>query len=128
MEPRRPQRYLNGELAVVIDVSDLDRAAAFWTEVLGYVRVGRPNIYLSLVPADGNGVEILLQQTSDEKQTKNRLHLDFRTADLDTEVARVRALGATQQTETPIVESGWTWHLLTDPDDNEFCILQPPAA
>ena len=58
---------------------------------------------------------------------KNRLHLDLRTADLDAEVARVRALGAGQVTESPIVESGWTWHVLTDPDGNEFCVLQPPA-
>jgi hypothetical protein len=26
----------------------------------------------------------------------------------------------------PIVEFGWTWHVLADPDDNEFCVLQPP--
>lgn len=120
------QRYVGGELVVVVDVGDLERAAEFWTRVLGYVRAGDPETYLSLVPRDGVGVEILLQQVDDEKLTKNRLHLDLRTADLPSELARVRDLGATQLTTTPIVENGWTWHVLADPDRNEFCILQPP--
>lgn len=29
------QRYPHGEMAVVLDCEDLDRAARFWTEVLG---------------------------------------------------------------------------------------------
>ncbi|MEV5961011.1 VOC family protein [Kribbella sp. NPDC051952] len=126
MGERAPQRYVGGELVVVVDVRELERAAEFWTRVLGYVRDGKPEQYLSLVPRDGVGVEILLQQVDDEKLTKNRLHLDLRTSDLSSEVARVRELGATQLTATPIVEHGWTWHVLADPDGNEFCILQPP--
>ena len=31
-----PQPYPHGELVVVIDCSDLDRSAAFWSAVLGY--------------------------------------------------------------------------------------------
>ena len=30
-------------------------------------------------------------------------------------------------TEEPIVESGWTWNVLADPDGNEFCILRALA-
>jgi predicted enzyme related to lactoylglutathione lyase len=30
-------------------------------------------------------------------------------------------------TAEPIVESGWTWHVLADPDGNEFCVLQAPS-
>jgi hypothetical protein len=22
---------------------------------------------------------------------------------------------------------GWFWHILADPDGNEFCVLQPPG-
>jgi predicted enzyme related to lactoylglutathione lyase len=126
MTDRKSQRYLNGELIVVVDVADLERAAEFWTNVLGYVREGASETYLSLVPADGVGVEVLLQRVADRKHGKNRVHLDLRTADLDAELARVRALGARQLTDKPVVEAGWTWHVLTDPDNNEFCILQPP--
>jgi hypothetical protein len=42
------------------------------------------------------------------------------------EVNRVLALGATRQTVEPIQENGWTWHILEDPDGNEFCVLQAP--
>jgi hypothetical protein len=48
-------------------------------------------MYRSLVPEDGSGVELLLQRVPDTKTAKNRLHLDLRTPDLASEVARVRA-------------------------------------
>ncbi|HEX9040998.1 MAG TPA: hypothetical protein VF838_08205 [Trebonia sp.] len=25
-----------------------------------------------------------------------------------------------------VEENGWRWHILHDPDGNEFCVLQPP--
>ncbi len=54
------------------------------------------------------------------------VHLDLRTRDLEAEVSRVTALGATVLTSRPIIEDGWAWHVLADPDGNEFCVLQPP--
>jgi len=24
-----------------------------------------------------------------------------------------------------VIEHGWRWHILADPDGNEFCVLQP---
>jgi predicted enzyme related to lactoylglutathione lyase len=125
---RQPHGYARGELVVVIDCSDLQRAARFWTGVLGYTATGdAADVYQSLVPADGFGIEVLLQRTADARQGKNRVHLDLRTRDLEAEVSRVTALGATVITSRPIVEGGWTWHVLADPDGNEFCVLQPPA-
>ncbi|MFD7153603.1 VOC family protein [Kribbella sp. NPDC059898] len=118
--------YSNGELVVVVDVADLDRAAAFWTAALGYARAGESSTYQTLLPAGGPGIEILLQQVPDRKQAKNRVHLDLRTPDLDAEVARLLVLGARQLTADPLHEDGWTWHVLADPDGNEFCVLQPP--
>jgi predicted enzyme related to lactoylglutathione lyase len=128
MADREVQRYSHGELVIVVDVSDLERSAEFWSQVLGYGPAVRASAtYLSLIPGDGRGCEVLLQRTDDRKVGKNRLHLDLRTPDLSAEVSRVRGLGATLVTEEPIVEDGWTWHLLADPDGNEFCVLQPPA-
>ncbi|GIF23729.1 putative enzyme related to lactoylglutathione lyase [Actinoplanes tereljensis] len=40
--------------------------------------------------------------------------------------ARVVALGARRVTTEPLDEHGWVWHVLADPDGNEFCVLQPP--
>lgn len=123
------QRYPQGELVVVLDCADLERAADFWTVVLGYRREeygGGP--YLSLIPQDGRGVELLLQRTGDRKAEKNRVHLDLRTGDLDVEVARVQAAGGVMLTSEPVVEHGWRWHILADPDGNELCVLQPPPS
>ena len=124
-----PQPYLSGHLVLVVDCADLDRSAQFWTGALGYVRDGPAgDRYQSLVPADGQGIEILLQRVPEPKtEKKNRLHLDLRTTDLIAEVERVAAFGAHQLTSEPVTESGWRWHILADPDGNEFCVLQPPA-
>jgi predicted enzyme related to lactoylglutathione lyase len=123
-----PQTYLRGHLVIVIDCGDLDRAAQFWTNVLGYVRRGSPGgPYQRLEPSDGHGVEVLLQRVPEVKSGKNRLHLDLRTADLNSEVERVIALGALRLTSEPVREKGLSWHILADPDGNEFCVLQPPA-
>jgi predicted enzyme related to lactoylglutathione lyase len=126
---RRPHHYARGELAVVIDCADLDRSARFWSGVLGYVREGGPGgSYQGLVPAAGTGVEVLLQRVPEYKRAKNRLHLDLRTRDLAAEVRRAEDLGAMVLTEEPVTEAGWRWHILGDPDGNEFCILQPPES
>jgi predicted enzyme related to lactoylglutathione lyase len=115
------------ELVLVLDCSDLDRSATFWCGVLGYrAEPSSPGRYQQLMPADGHGVELLLQQVAELKLTKNRLHLDLRVPDLAAETARVMALGAGRLTDVPIDEYGWSWHVLTDPDGNEFCVLQPP--
>jgi len=123
----QPNPYARGELVVVVDCADLARAARFWSAALGYTDEGGDSArYRSVVPADGAGVEILLQRTGDEKHGKNRVHLDLRTRDLDAEVGRVLALGATRLTAEPVEEHGWAWHVLADPDGNEFCVLRPP--
>lgn len=125
-----PHRYggrNDTELAVVLDCSDLDRAGAFWCAALGYVPVdAASDLYLSLRPAEGDGIELLLQRVPDVKVQKNRMHLDLRAPEMAAEVERLLALGARRVTDTPIEEEGWRRHILEDPDGNEFCVLQPP--
>ena len=36
-------------------------------------------------------------------------------------------LAATLITDQAVTEDGWRWHILADPDGNEFCVLQPPG-
>jgi predicted enzyme related to lactoylglutathione lyase len=127
-----PQPYPHGEVIIVIDCADLDRSARFWAGVLGYAPGYAPSPagagpYRSLQPESGAGIDVLLQRVPDVKRQKNRLHLDLRTPDLGGEVERVLALGATLLTSQPVTEDGWRWHILADPDGNEFCVLQPPA-
>ena len=56
---------------------------------------------------------------------EGKIRPGVRTADLDGEVKRALDLGATQLTDQPVEEDGFRWHILADPDGNEFCILQP---
>ena len=115
-------------MVVVLDCADLDRSTEFWCGVLGYVaEPSSSGRYRQLLPADRNGFELLLQRVPETKTTKNRMHLDLRVPDLEAEVARVLALGARCITEHPVEEYGWIWHVLVDPDNNEFCVLQPPS-
>ncbi len=129
---RRPTRYGgrgDTALAVVLDCADLDRAAEFWCAALGYVALSKEpgsGPYRVLLPADGDGIELLLQQVPDAKVTKNRMHLDLRVLDLDAEVSRLIALGARCATDELLQNNGWVWHVLLDPDGNEFCVLRPP--
>lgn len=120
------QTYSHGTLVIVIDCTDLARAATFWSGALGYHRPHpQSGAYLMLIP-DRGGVEVLLQEVPDTKVIKNRLHIDLRTPNLTAEVDRVLALGASQLTDQPLIEHDWQWHVLADPDGSEFCILQPP--
>ena len=37
------------------------------------------------------------------------------------------AAAAVLVTDAPVLEGGWRWYVLTDPDGNELCVLQPPV-
>jgi catechol 2,3-dioxygenase-like lactoylglutathione lyase family enzyme len=129
---RRPTRYGDrGDtaLAVVLDCADLNQATEFWCAALGYVALPEDpesGPYAVLLPADGDGIELLLQQVPDPKGAKNRMHFDLRVLDLDAEVSRLIALGARYAIDEPLQNNGWVWYVLLDPDGNEFCVLRPP--
>jgi predicted enzyme related to lactoylglutathione lyase len=129
---RQPTRYGGREdtaLAVVLDCADLDRAGEFWCAALGYAALPREpgsGPYRVLLPVNGDGIELLLQQVPERKTVKNRMHFDLRVMDLDAEVSRLLALGARCATDEPLRNNGWVWHVLLDPDGNELCVLRPP--
>lgn len=110
----------------VIDVTDLTGGVAFWAAALHAteepVREISSHIYRKLrVP--GCETRILLQKTNDEKISKERMHLDLETDDVEAEVQRLEALGATRWDHQQ--ERGFDFWVLRDPWQNEFCVLQP---
>src|SRR5919198_670526 len=68
-------------------------------------------------------IRVLLQLTNDKKIAKNRMHLDLETDDVEAEVQRLEALGATRYDHQQ--ERGHDFWVLRDPWGNEFCVLQP---
>jgi glyoxalase superfamily protein len=65
---------------------------------------------------------VLLQLTADPKARKERMHLDLETNDVETEVRRLEALGATRWNHQQ--ERGHDFWVMRDPWGNEFCVLQ----
>jgi hypothetical protein len=51
------------------------------------------------------------------------MHLDLETDDIEAEVKRLEALGATRYDHQQ--ECGFDFWVLRDPWGNEFCVLQP---
>ncbi len=109
----------------VIDVSDLEHGAAFWTAALGAVDEPLPEVssgvYRHLRLADSE-IAVLLQKTNDEKVSKERMHLDLEADDVEAEVKRLEKLGATRWDHQQ--ERGFDFWVMRDPWENEFCILQ----
>src|SRR5580693_6132825 len=108
----------------VIDVPDLDRGVAFWSAALNATEEPLPGqsrpIYRRLRLPDSE-IRILLQRTGDEKVSKERMHLDLEADDIEAEVRRLEALGATRWDHQ--TERGFNFWVLRDPWGNEFCVL-----
>ena len=73
-----------------------------------------------LEPVEGEGIAIGLQRVPEGRVAKNRVHVDWHTADRPAEVERLTKLGAAVLGEESI--HGLTWTVLADPDGNEFCV------
>jgi glyoxalase superfamily protein len=67
-------------------------------------------------------VRILLQHTNGPKTHKERMHVDLEADDVEAEVQRREALGATRWDHQQ--ERGFDFWVMRDPWDNEFCVLQ----
>lgn len=119
MVARMNDRAILRSPAVVMDVSDLVRAAAFWGRLLG-VEPGQPRSngdYLT-VGQFGSGATLVLQRVIEAHQVKNRVHLDFTVDDVDGVVDLILGLGGTCLAKR-FTGDGAT---MADPDGNEFCI------
>ena len=73
-----------------------------------------------LVEGPDGAPRLWFQRVPEDKVSKNRVHLDLATDDVDAEVERLTALGATvldEQANDGLV-------VLRDPEGNEFCVLR----
>ena len=110
-------------IGLVLDCSDPDRLAEFWSAALGYQNLGSAGTYTLLVPPEGEpGPQLLLQQVSELKTSKLRMHLDIHTPDIEVEADRLADLGARRRRVDPVAEHGSRWIMMEDPEGNEFCV------
>ncbi|MET7760273.1 VOC family protein [Streptomyces sp. NPDC005389] len=114
---------------LVVDCADPDRLAAFWSEVLGYVELGREGDGSIEIGPPGVGFggpqpTLVLSPSSDPRSGKLPLHIDVNPTDRDqdAELERLLALGARR---ADVGQTGAeNWHVLVDPEGNEFCLLR----
>ena len=114
---------MTATIELVLDVAELDRMVDFYIEALGYERRGSVGQYASISPPKGeSGVKVIFQRVDEPKTTKNRVHLDIHHPDIEAEAQRLESLGARRIRRYD--ESGTSWILLADPEDNELCVCQ----
>jgi catechol 2,3-dioxygenase-like lactoylglutathione lyase family enzyme len=114
-----------------IDSNDPDKLASFWTDVLGWRRTYDTDDEVVLEPPkgspeDGVAPDLLFLRVPETKSVKNRLHLDLRPDDQESEVRRVEGLGARRVSVGQGADASWV--VLADPEGNEFCILRALTA
>lgn len=112
--------------SVVLGVSDVRRAAAFWMEALGYVpREEIEDDWVVLVPAKGAGPQLSIGRSETPTQEHPRVHLDLYAgdaADQAAEVERLVSLGA-QRVVWDLYPEDPDFVVLADPEGNRFCVI-----
>jgi Glyoxalase-like domain len=128
--------------SIVFDCRDAAPLARFWADALGWSvapydedeleRLASRGIYdpeddpsVMVEPPDGTDLPVLFfTEVPEDKAVKNRVHLDL-AADgpLEDEVQRLEELGA--RVRNWAEDSGSTWCVMLDPQDNEFCVVMP---
>ncbi|MGI9413514.1 MAG: VOC family protein [Hyphomicrobiales bacterium] len=97
---------------------DLDGAAAFWGNALGWPasRFENPaEADYRLLETGRDGLHVEVQKVDHE----SRVHLDIETDNIEAEVARLETLGA-----KPIAQVK-TWWVMEAPSGQRFCVVSP---
>jgi catechol 2,3-dioxygenase-like lactoylglutathione lyase family enzyme len=102
--------------SVVLNVSDVGRAAEFWTKALGYVR--QPDDPAFLAPGNGEGPRLHLDEGD---RTHLDLWVDRQDSDQQAEVERLVSLGA-RRVDWDYPEDA-DFVVLADTEGNLFCVI-----
>lgn len=111
----------------VIGVTDVPRAAAFWTAALDLVSTSEweSATWRTLEHADGSGWALALMRSESPVQEHPRIHLDLMvdtTAEQEAEVERLIELGASR-VAWDLYPPNADFVVLADPDGNAFCVV-----
>ncbi|GAA0501717.1 glyoxalase [Paractinoplanes deccanensis] len=116
---------------LVLDAHDPELLARFWCEVLGYTVLTRDdNGDIEIGPADAGSARptLVLNKTGRAKAEKLRLHLDINATDRDQDAELERLLAAGARPADVGQTGEESWHVLADPEGNEFCLLRRRVA
>ena len=105
---------------VSVDAKDAGALGRWWADVLGWVVVNDSSDEFEIRPAADQLPGLMFVPVPEDKQIKNRLHLDFRPDDQQVEVERFLRAGARP---ADVGQGSVAWVVLQDPEGNEFCVL-----
>lgn len=114
---------------VTVDCADPERVATFWNEALRWGGVATsPDGVAAICGPPGGGIYLEFMKVPEDKTVKNRLHLGCHAGeleDLEPEIARLKALGATiawEEEFPPELAARYRNVILCDVEGNEFCL------
>jgi glyoxalase superfamily protein len=112
---------------VTFDCAEPGALARFWAAVTGYSIIEEREDYAALAAPDQRGVRrILFFQVPEPKTEKSRMHVDLASREPESEIERLRSLGASlvDSADSPMWRTGHgtRWVVMRDPEGNEFCI------
>jgi predicted enzyme related to lactoylglutathione lyase len=113
---------MKARVDLVLDCAHPAKLVAFWRDALGYREYFTDTSFAVLVPQEGTGSPLVLQGVPEPKASKNRMHLDIVVDDIEPEIARLVALGATRIDESAQSFGDTLWVRMQDPEQNEFCV------
>ncbi len=110
-----------------VDSRNPEALAAFWSAVLDYRVLSREDGVVEIGPEAGFGgpaPTLVFAPVAEPTPGKVRLHIDLNPTDRDqdAELERLLGLGATPADVGQSGDEGW--HVLADPEGNEFCLLE----
>ena len=124
--------------SVVVDCHDVAAQARWWAQAIGWSLIYEAEDECIIIPphaldetreipAAERGPGLVFVKVPDDKQVKNRLHLDLAPSASDDqlrEVERLEQLGA-RRIDVGQGSDEVTWVVMADPEGNEFCVLSP---
>ncbi|MCU1601271.1 MAG: hypothetical protein JWO22_1980 [Frankiales bacterium] len=123
------------EFQVTFDCAQPVHVAQFWCEVLGYglaPDLDSDSPWAACTDPTGVGPRLFFQRVPEGKVGKNKVHLDVRAgtglvgaerlATLESEQARLQALGATHLYTLYADEENESCVVMQDLEGNEFCL------
>jgi predicted enzyme related to lactoylglutathione lyase len=104
---------------ITFDCADPDGLADWWAQAVnGTINAVAPGFFVTVARSGSPG--LAFQKVDDPTPGKNKVHVDFSSADMEAEVKRLVDLGATETGRNNFGD--FQWVVLADPDGNAFCV------
>ena len=105
---------------VIINATDSERSAKFWSTVTGREPGDVSPPYTDLPSTGDEGeVTISIQQVPDKESLG--IHVDIVVDNIDEAIQQIIDLGGKLMEEKS--EGNWRWAIMQDPDGNTFCLV-----